>query len=92
MRLPSDFRSWARVAAAILGLIAAPVSIALGESLRAGSSRPFFFIAAGAAAIAAVALIAGSLDVHVEPRARARSTRRSSRRKPVRKGRRAGFP
>lgn len=47
-------------------------------------------MAAGAAAIAAVALIADSLEVYVDPQSRARSSRRSSARMPVRKGRDAG--
>ncbi|MFN2632319.1 MAG: hypothetical protein ABR610_02790 [Thermoanaerobaculia bacterium] len=95
MRSPSGSRSWARVAAAILGLIVAPVLIALGETLRAGNARPLCFVAAAAAAIAAVAVIAGALEVHVDPQSRGRSRRRSSAgtvRPPVRGGRRAGSP
>ncbi|MDQ2870548.1 MAG: hypothetical protein M3S32_07395 [Acidobacteriota bacterium] len=87
---PRGFRPRARLAAAILGLILGPAFIALGETLRAGSARVFCFVAAGAAAIAAVALIADSLEVYVDPQSRARSSRRSSARMPVRKGRDAG--
>lgn len=89
MRLPRDSRSRARVAAAILGLIVAPIFIALGETVR-GRVGPVCFVAAAVAAIAAVALIADSLEVNVDPRSRARSNPRSSPRMPVRKRRHAG--
>ena len=63
----------ARVSAAILGLICFPVLVILAERLPTGTARSLCSIAAGAAAIGAVALIAEFAELRVDPRARGRS-------------------
>ncbi|MEO8190396.1 MAG: hypothetical protein ABI682_08635 [Acidobacteriota bacterium] len=74
--LPSASGPRTRIVAAILGLIGVPVLIALAESLGTGNARHVCFVAAAAAAIAAVAMLASSLEVHVDRRGRAQSSQR----------------
>ncbi len=74
MRVPKGRDSLARVSAVILGVVGFPVFLVVAEWFPAGTLRSICFLAAGAAAIAAVALIAEYLEVRVDPGARGRST------------------